>query len=119
MRKILLIIFASIGSALSWADNGFSIDEFTIAANGEAITVQVKMNNDVVFSGFQFDLELPEGVSITKNTQDKFNVVATNRLKVYDDFEDTWTPTHTIVTNQQPNGTYRVCLLYTSDAADE
>lgn len=116
MRKILLGIIAFISPALSWADNGFSIDEFTISANGEA-TVQIKMNNDIVFSGFQFDLELPEGVSIKRNAQNNLTIAATNRLKVYDEFEESWIPTHTIVANQQPNGTYRV-MVYSSTSAN-
>ena len=116
MKKILSGCIALLCTTLSWADNGFSIDEFTIEANKE-VTVQIKMNNDVTFSGFQFDLEIPEGVSITKNSQDKYNVVATNRLKVYDDFEETWTPTHTVVCTQQSSGAYRV-MVYSSTSAN-
>ena len=117
MKRILIGCIALFCASLSQADNGFSIDEFTIAANGETKTVQIKMNNDITFSGFQFDLKLPEGVSITKNSQDKYNVVAMNRLKVYDDFEETWTPTHTVVCTLQPSGAYRV-MVYSSTSAN-
>jgi len=116
MKKIFLAVMALLCSLIGRAENGFAIDDFTIAANGE-VTVQVKMNNDVVFSGFQFDLELPEGVSIKKNAQNKYTVAATNRLKVYDDFEETWTPTHTITVNPQSSGAYRV-MVYSSTSAD-
>jgi hypothetical protein len=68
------------------------------------------MNNDEVFSGFQFDLELPEGVSIKKNAQNKYIMAATNRLKVYDEFEDTYVPTHNVECNQQSSGLYRVMV---------
>lgn len=72
--------------------------------------MQIVMNNDEVFSGFQFDLELPEGVSIKKNAQNKYIMAATNRLKVYDEFEDTYVPTHNVECNQQSSGLYRVMV---------
>lgn len=116
MKKLLLASMALLSTLTGKADNGFAIDDFTIAANGE-VTVQIRMNNDVVFSGFQFDLELPEGVSIKRNAQNKFTVAATNRLKVYDDFEEAWTPTHTVECSLQPSGAYRV-MVYSGSSAN-
>lgn len=116
MKKLLLATMALLCFLTAKADNGFSIDDFTIAANGEA-TVQIKMNNDVTFSAFQFDLELPEGVSIKRNAQNKLTMALTNRLKVYDDFEETWTPTHTVECTLQPSGAYRV-MVYSSSSAN-
>lgn len=117
MKKLLLATMALLCSLTGKADNGFAIEDFTIAANGEPVTVEIIMNNDVVFSGFQFDLELPEGVSIKKNAQDKYTMAATNRLKVYDDFEETWTPTHTVECSLQPSGAYRV-MVYSGSSAN-
>ena len=88
MKRILIGCIALFCASLSQADNGFSIDEFTIAANGETKTVHIKMNNDVTFSGFQFDLELPEGVSIKLNKLNKPIVTATDRLKYVDEDEN-------------------------------
>lgn len=117
MKKLLLATMALLCSLIGKADNGFAIDDFTIAANGE-VTVQIKMiNDDVTFSGFQFDLELPEGVSIKRNAQDKPTMAATNRLKVYDDFEEAWTPTHTVECTLQPSGAYRV-MVYSGSSAN-
>ena len=116
MKKLFLASMALLCSLIGRADNGFAIDDFTITANGEA-TVQIKMNNDVVFSGFQFDLELPEGVSIKKNAQNNYTVAATNRLKVYDDFEETWVPTHTVTVSLQASGAYRI-MAYSSTSAN-
>ena len=116
MKKLLLATVALLCSLMGKADNGFAIGDFTIAANGE-VTVQIVMNNDEVFSGFQFDLELPEGVSIKKNAQNKYIMAATNRLKVYDEFEDTYVPTHTVECNQQPSGLYRV-MVYSGSSAN-
>lgn len=116
MKKLLMASMALLCSLIGKADNGFAIDDFTIAANGEA-TIAIIMNNDVTFSGFQFDLELPEGVSIKRNAQDKPTMAATNRLKFYDDFEETWTPTHTVECTLQPSGAYRV-MVYSGSSAN-
>ena len=107
MKRIVIGCLTLLTAQLTMADNGFSIDEFTIEANGEA-TVQIKMNNDVTFSGFQFDLELPEGVDIMQN-QGNYVIAVTNRLKENDVFGNS-TPTHTIVCTQQPSGVYRVMV---------
>lgn len=114
MKKLLLATMALLCSLTGEADNGFAIDDFTIAANGEA-TIQIKMNNDVTFSGFQFDLELPEGVSIKRNDQNKLIMAATNRLKVDDGFGE-YTPTHTVECSLQPSGAYRV-MVYSGSSA--
>jgi len=37
-------------------------------------------------------------------------MAATNRLKVYDEFEDTYVPTHNVECNQQSSGLYRVMV---------
>jgi len=85
------------------ADNGFAIDDFTIAANGEA-TIEVIMNNDIDFSGIQFDLELPEGVSIKyDDDEDDYCVTGTSRLL----------SSHTINTSEQSNGTFRIMVYST------
>lgn len=86
MKKTILGCFALLCSAWAWADDAFSIGDFTIAA-GEEKTIDVMMNNDVDIAAFQFVLELPQGVSIEK-------VMATNRLKKWDDDESAYVPVH-------------------------
>lgn len=113
MKKILSGCIALLCATLSWADNGFSIDEFTIAANGDA-TVQIKMNNDVVFSGFQFDLELPEGVTIKLNKLSKPRVTALSRL-IYIDEGDEYK--HSVSAVQQPSGAWRI-MAYSEYSLD-
>lgn len=107
MKKIFMGCVALICSASMWADNIFSINDFTIAS-GEKKTIEVKLTNDIDICAFQFELELPEGVSITAKANGNLNVVATNRLKEYDEFEETWTPVHSLVSSLQSNGYYRV-----------
>lgn len=105
MKKIFLAVMALLCSLIGRAENGFAIDDFTIAANGE-VTVQVKMNNDVVFSGFQFDLELPEGVSILDD--DGYWVDPTDRLKNGKKY-------HNVEVSLLPNGLYRI-MVYSSSS---
>ena len=113
MKKILSGCIALLCTTLSWADNGFSIDEFTIEANSEAI-IQIKMNNDITFSGFQFDLELPEGVSIMQD-QGNYVMALTNRCIVTNVFGQT-TQTHTYVCTLQSSGAYRVMVYSGTNA---
>lgn len=107
MKKLLLASMALLCALTAKADNGFSIDDFTIAANGE-VTVQIKMNNDVTFSGFQFDLELPEGVSIKND--DGYWVDPTDRLKNGRKY-------HTVEVSLQSSGAYRI-MAYSSSSQD-
>lgn len=116
MKKLLLATVALLCSLMGKADNGFAIGDFTIAANGEAVIVDIVMNNDEVFSGFQFDLELPEGVSIKKNPLNNYIMVATNRLMVDNGLGGSM-PTHTVECNQQPSGEYRV-MVYSGSSAN-
>lgn len=111
MKKLLLATMALLCSLTGKADNnGFAIDNdnhFTIAANGEA-TIQIKMNNDVVFSGVQFDLELPEGVSIKyDDDEEEYCVSRTSTSRL--------TNSHIINTSEQSNGTFRI-MVYSSSS---
>lgn len=92
MKKNYLVCLALLCSTWAWADNAFSIDDFTIAA-GEEKTVDMKMYNDVNIAAFQFVLALPEGVSITE-------VSKTDRL----------TGSH-MVSTQSGSGTYKVMVF--------
>lgn len=112
MKKNLLICFALLCSIWAWADNAFSIEDFTIAA-GEEKFIEVKMYSDVTMCAFQFDLELPEGISVTK-------VNATNRLKRWDPDEGdegAWVPVHTVTYSLQSSGCYKV-MAYATPSTD-
>jgi hypothetical protein len=108
MKRNYLVCLALLCSTWAWADNAFSIDDFTIAA-GEEKAVDIKMYNDVNIAAFQFVLALPEGVSITK-------VTATNRLKKWDDDEEAYVPVHTVST-LSGSGTYKV-MAYAMPSTD-
>lgn len=107
MKKLFLATMALLCFLTAKAENGFSIDDVTIAANGEKI-VKVKMKNDVVFTAFQFDLELPEGVSI--KDEDGYWVDPTDRLKNGRKY-------HNVEVTLQPNGVFRI-MVYSSSSLE-
>lgn len=108
MNKKLLFCLFLFCSTWTWAENSFSIEEFTISAGEEKI-IDVKMYNDVNMCAFQFDLELPAGISVTK-------VTATNRLKRWDPDEGdegAWVPVHNVTYALQSSGCYKVMVYAT------
>ena len=109
MKKIYLCCLALLCSAGAWADNGFSIGDFTIEA-GQEKTIDVVMTNDQNIAAFQFVIALPDGVDVTK-------VTATNRLKKYDEDEEGYVPVHTLVGQKQSTGNYKV-MAYAVPSTD-
>lgn len=88
------------------AANRLYIEDFSIEA-GETKQVAVLMENDIAFTGFQFDLLLPEGLSIeTKSNGDPKVTINTDRA---DD--------HQSVTNFRNDG--RISILVMSLASTE
>lgn len=88
------------------AANRLYIEDFSIEA-GETKQVAVLMDNDIAFTGFQFDLLLPEGLSIeTKSNGDPKVTINTDRA---DD--------HQSVTNFRNDG--RISILVMSLASTE
>lgn len=50
-----------------------TIKDFSISA-GEIKTVSIDLESEVVYAGFQFDLYLPEGITITEFSADKIRI---------------------------------------------
>jgi len=97
MKKILLGLIL-LCSTSAWGDNTLAIEDFTITA-GEEKDIDVKMYNDVTFTAFQFELELPEGVSV-KFDEDEYCVARSNRLH----------NAHNVVSQYQSNGAFKVMV---------
>ena len=97
----MVLAFAS-----AMAANRLYIEDFSIEA-GETKQVAVLMENEDTFTGFQFDLVLPEGLTIeTKNNGDPKVTINTDRA---DD--------HQTVTNFRDDG--RISILLMSLASTE
>lgn len=104
MKQLLfgLILFFST-SAL--ADNTFAIEDFSIAA-GEEQDVNVILYNDVTFTAFQFEVELPEGVSVKYDEDEEAYCVANaGRLL----------STHVITSQYQTSGTFKIMVYHNSN----
>jgi len=94
-----------LSSSWAWADNAFSIDDFSIAA-GEEKEIEVKMFNDVTITAFQFNIALPEGVSIKYDEDEEaYCVGRTSRLL----------STHVLTSEQQKNGDYKIMVYHNSN----
>ena len=105
MKKIYLCCLALLCSAGAWADNGFSIDDFTIAA-GEEKTIDVMMTNDQAITAFQFVIALPEGISI-KYDEDEEAYCVGRTLRMLG--------THVLTTELQQSGEYKIMAYHNSN----
>lgn len=105
MKKIFMGCLAFICATSAWADYAFSIEDFTIAA-GEEKEIEVKMYNDVAITAFQFNIALPEGVSIMYDEdEEEYSVVRTSRLL----------SSHVITTQIQQNGDWKVMVYHNNN----
>ena len=105
-RTVLSICCMVLAFASAMAANRLYIEDFSIDA-GETKQVAVFMENDDIFTGFQFDLVLPEGLTIeTKNNGDPKVTINTDRA---DD--------HQTITNFRDDG--RISILLMSLASTE
>lgn len=93
---ILTQEYTVIETDASENENTLYINETKVFA-GDEITLSVKMKNTVPIRGFQFNLYLPGGVTIAKNSKDRF-MVSLNEERMAEDDE------HTISTSEQDDG---------------
>jgi len=87
---ILAIIFLLTLVGQVSAEDKLTISNFSISA-GETKTMSIELDNDVVYAGFQFDLYMPEGVTITEYSTDKNRIPESTSLTM----------------TEQPDGCYR------------
>jgi hypothetical protein len=86
-------------------DNGFFVDNAvylndTLARQGSKMTLSLKMKNTVPIRGFQFDLYLPEGLTVAKNSKGKIlGALSADRLPEEDG--------HTLSLSEQTDGAIR------------
>ena len=103
--KRLLFGFALLCSTSSWADNTFAIEDFTIKA-GEEKEVDLIMYNDVTFTAFQLELELPDGVSVKyDDDEEAYCVVNAGRLL----------NAHVITSQYQTSGSFKIMVYHNAN----
>ena len=84
---------------ISQMDNVIYIEPME-AKSGEEVSVSLKMKNTAAIRGFQFDLYLPEGVTLAKNNKGKFIASLSDGRR--DEGDE-----HTLTVSQQDDGSYR------------
>ena len=68
MRKLLLFVVLCLTSIGVWADNPtdyFSVSELKLMPGGDAGYVDITLHGSQIYTGYQMDIELPIGMSIT------------------------------------------------------
>ena len=76
MRKIMMLVAAcmlSIAASVAQTTESLSIADFEITA-GETKSVDIKLATDMAYVAFQFDLILPEGLSVALNNRGRLDV---------------------------------------------
>lgn len=92
MKKNLLFVLLTVGVVLSAAADRFYMEDFTILP-GETLTVSILLDNEMEYTAFQCDLQLPEGLSVDDETFALTDRKSTN---------------HTLTVSEFPNNTYRL-----------
>lgn len=103
-RQLLTIVWLALAGHVMADD--FSITDITIQP-GETKTISVELNNtENDYFAFEFDLTLPEGISITTQENDKLMVQLNSNRATSD---------HKLVAEQKTDGSYHfLCYCYSN-----
>ena len=85
-------------------DNAIYMDEKTVVP-GNRFMLPIKLKNDQLVSGFQFDVEFPKGISVSLNEKNKFIVAMSDRGSTF-----------SINCVKRSDNTYRFVALSSNDA---
>ena len=111
MKKVMisLLMLLAVGqwstvkaenTDVSTLDNVIYIEPFNVETAGSQVTLSFKMKNSVGIRAFQFDLYLPEGVTVAKTGKGRIQGELTaSRLPEEDE--------HTLTFSEQPDGAIR------------
>ena len=109
MKKLMFIAVSLLSAMNMMAQAELSITDFEINAGANGQLIDVNLTNSVEITAIQFDLTLPEGITIDKLTngtlRTKFNGARRGDVEEGED--------HTLTKTQLSNGDYR--FLYKSD----
>jgi hypothetical protein len=82
-------------------DNVIYVEDLQVEPGTTEATLSVQMKNTAEIRGFQFDLYLPEGVSVTVNAKGKIQGAALNENRLLEDDE------HSLTSSKQADGAVR------------
>ena len=96
MKQIIIVMLLAVLGLAGTARDRLYIEDFSLA-QGETKQIAIMLQNDTVYSGFQTDLCLPEGLVVTQ--EDGEYIV---------DLTDRADRDHTVSTHLQPDGSLRI-----------
>jgi hypothetical protein len=109
MKKLMILAAVCLLSAMnSMAQATLSIDDFSINA-GDKKYISVNLTNTVDITAIQFDLTLPDGLSIVVKSNGKLDTKLNSSRREDPDDED-----HTLTSTKLSSGDYR--FVYKSDS---
>ena len=109
MKKLMFIAACLLSAMNMMAQAELSITDFEINAGAENQLIDVTLTNSVQITAIQFDLTLPEGLSVPNNPATGLPRAKVNKNRKADEDDG---ENHSLVTTKLENGDYR--FLYTS-----
>lgn len=97
MRHIISFILCIIAGISAWADNTITATNATAKA-GETITLNINMSNDMEVCAYQFDMLLPEGITVATDAAGRCQAKLGERTNG---------SRHNLMCVKQPDGTVR------------
>lgn len=87
MRRLFQILFALLisGEVSVWATDGISVANLEIRKNGEAMLNIDLTNENYLSAGFQFVINLPEGINVKTDNSGAFIIEKGSRLSTVSD----------------------------------
>ena len=81
-KRIILVIVSLLAFVLQVsAEDKVTVKNFSISA-GETKALSIELENNVTYAGFQFDLYLPEGITLTEYSADKARIPESTKLEM-------------------------------------
>ena len=96
MRKVIIVLMSVVTALSATAVNRLYLEDFTISP-GETMQVALILENDELFTAFQTDIILPEGLSVVQ--EDEEYLFDLSRRKASD---------HTVISKLRHDGAIRV-----------
>ena len=102
VKSILTAILTVFSCLLTFAENKFYIEDFSIQA-GETKELEILLTNDVAFSAFQADIHIPEGLTVFQEDGEYIFDLSDRKYR-----------NHTIAASLQESGAIRVLSYSTT-----
>lgn len=107
INNVLIVILSLLGCLNSQAaDNNCLVVSTQYGVPNRQMVLNIMMNNTDAIEGFQFDIKLPQGITIAKNNKNVYMATSEDRGK-----------NHSFSIRQRSDGSYRVLAASTLSGA--